>query len=84
MAKGREPLARPYKVVAHFSDPHELRAALGEIGIRLGGHHVTVDPGGCCIEVEVAEPGVAEAVVEVLWGHSCTTQVLDYESHIIA
>jgi hypothetical protein len=84
MAMAREPLARPYKVIAQFADPHELRTALGEIGVRLGGHHVTVDPGVCSIEVEVAEPGVAEAVVEVLWGHSCKMQVLDYESHVIA
>ena len=85
MAMAQEPLARPYKVIAQFADPHELRIALGELGVRLGGHNVAVDAGGRCIEVEVAdEPGIAELVAEVLWAHACTVQVLDYESHVIA
>jgi hypothetical protein len=85
MAPTSEPLARPYRVIAHFEDPHELRVALGELGIRLGGHHVVVDPGGRCIEVEVAdEPGIAEAVAEVLWAHACDVRLLDFEAHELA
>jgi hypothetical protein len=78
-----ESLTRPYRVRAHFDDCHDLRAALGELGIRLGEHHVVVAPEEQVLEIEVADPEVATGAIEVLEAHDCTVEVFDFEAHRI-
>lgn len=81
-----ERLTRPYRVVATFEDCHELRAALGELGVRLGEHSgVIVNTQEHSIEVPVDTPEVAGLAREVLERHQTTClEVVDFAGHRIA
>ena len=79
-------LTRPYRVVATFEDCHELRAALGELGVRLGEHSgVAVNTQDHTIEVPVDTPECAVRAREVLERHQTRSlEVVDFAGHRIA
>jgi hypothetical protein len=78
-----ETLARPYRVVAHFDDPHELRVAYGELGVRLGGHAVVADTSHCCLEIQITDPDCALVAAQILRRHHSEVEILDFEHHCI-
>jgi hypothetical protein len=77
---------RPYRVVATFDDCHALRAALGELGVRLGAPRgLAVHPDEHSIEVPVAEPDDALAARDVIERHHPRTfEVLDFAGRRIS
>ena len=79
-------LARPYRVVAKFDDCHELRAALGELGVRLGEHSgLAAHPDDHSLEVPVDAPGVAADTRAILERHHVRSfEVVDFAGHRIA